>query len=152
MICRLGFVVQIYINPMSYVSYSFTLSIIHFAILTEKQKQALSQVLSVQFGTVIHFVQNKIAVGGRGKRQSVSGGAAVVSWGEVEEWVTGFRLVFVWVVYYSSHFTFSFLDCLYKSHLKPNNLLSWTSLLPIFINNFCIIIISIPFQFSIPWW
>lgn len=54
---------------MSYVSYSFTLSIIHFAILTEKQKQALSQVLSVQFGTVIHFVQNKIAVGGRGKRR-----------------------------------------------------------------------------------
>lgn len=59
---------------MSYVSYSFALSIIHFAILPEKQKQALSQVLSVQVGTVIHFVQNKIAVGVRGKR-----GAAVVS-------------------------------------------------------------------------
>lgn len=66
---------------MSYVSYIFALSIIHFAILPEKQKQALSQVLSVQFGTVIHFVQNKIAVGGRGKRHSVGGVAAVVSGG-----------------------------------------------------------------------
>lgn len=45
--------------------------------------------------------------------------------GQVEEQVTGSRLGFVWVVYYSSHFTFSFMDFLYKSHLKlKNNLLS----------------------------
>lgn len=95
---------------MSYVSHSFALSIIHFAILPEKQKQALSQVLSVQFGIVIHFVQNKIVVEERGTAWVEV--QLLCQGGEVEERVTGFRLVFVWIVYYSSHFTFSFLDCL----------------------------------------
>lgn len=68
---------------MSFVSHSFALSSIHFAILPEKQKQALFRVLSVQELSYTFF-QNQIAVGGGGKGHSVSGGTAVVSGGRGE--------------------------------------------------------------------